>query len=164
MGIFLKLWPCPLQTILRREDVTLLCSYLMGMHPLQCRNPWHLPSLLLGEVEWGEKKKILSWEKKPHSFGCPVCQLQMLRQMGILTTSFGAAKQRCVLWESLASSRVVSHHTVPGKMCYILICAVRTRTTHHFAQCAALCFNNTRQLSHQEKHPLCKTRGPNIDP
>lgn len=107
----------------------------------------------------GETKKILSWENKMYRFGCSVCQLQLLRQMGILTTSFGAAKQQCALWEFLASSRMVTHHTTPGKMC-----CKDMNNTLHFAQYVALCFNNTGQFSYQEKHPLCKTRGPKYWP
>lgn len=116
------------------------------------------------------KQEDMVLEKKPKQnekdrFACPVCQFQMLRQMGILTTSFGAAKQKCALCESLASSRVVSHHTMPGKMCGILICVIRTRETHCTLHSRLHFILITPGNIHTRKNiRFVKPEGPNIDP
>lgn len=86
--------------------ICLLQRYSLEMRPLQ--------RMVLASISpgwWGMRgNKEDSILEKKIGRSCPVSQAQMLRQISILTTSIRAAKQRCVLWECLASSREFSHH------------------------------------------------------
>lgn len=51
-----------------------------------------------------------------------------------------------LLWESLASSRVFSHHCWENVL-YFILCTGDRNNTVHSVQYAALCFDSTSQLS-----------------
>lgn len=130
MAFFRGIWVGCIFCSIDIHDICLHLSWVMGHERNQRR------------CYPGKKKK----KHRCNWCNCPVCQLQMLRQISILTTSFKAAKQMCALWESLASSRVFSHHPWENVL-YFTLCTGDRNNTVYVVQYAALGFGSTSQLS-----------------